>query len=164
MSDQTGDSKKPREFTGRHMAIIMFAFFGVVFSVNGYMAWVAVDSWTGLTARNGYVASQNFNAGLAVRRKQDSLGFQSILRYSDKVMTFTFQDRSGQPLEGFEITLKVGRPTNEREDRQYLMKEGEPGTYRQKLQLAPGQWNADVIANDKTGRRWKRLVRINVKE
>ena len=163
MSNQAGDTKKPGEFTGRHMALIMVAFFGVVISVNGYMAWVAVDSWTGLMARNGYVASQDFNADLAVRRKQDSLGFQSILRYRDKAVTFTFQDRSGQPLEGYEITLKVGRPTNEREDRQFLMTESEPGTYRQKLNLAPGQWNADIIAMDKTGRSWKRLVRLNVK-
>ena len=164
MSDQAGDAKKTGEFTGRHMALIMVAFFGVVISVNGYMAWVAVDSWTGLMARNGYVASQDFNAGLAVRREQDSLGFQSILRYRDKTMIFTFQDRSGQPLEGFEITLKVGRPTHEREDRQFLMKEGQPGTYRQNLNLAPGQWNVDVIAIDKSGRRWKRLVRLNVKK
>ncbi len=162
MNDQVDDTKKTGQFTGRHMALIMVAFFGVVASVNGYMAWVAVDSWTGLMARNGYVASQDFNADLAVRRKQDSLGFQSILRYRDKTMTFSFQDRSGQPLEGYKITLKVGRPTNEREDRQFLMKEGEPGIYRQNLNLELGQWNADIIANNKTGRSWKRLVRLNV--
>ncbi len=164
MSDQTGEAKKPREFTGRHMAIIMVAFFGVVVSVNGYMAWVAVSSWTGLMARNGYVASQDFNATLAVRRKQASLGYQSILRYGDKAMIFSFRDRSGQPLKGYRITLKVGRPTNEREDRQFLMTEGEPGIYRQELLLTPGQWNADVIANDQTGQTWKRLVRLYVKE
>jgi len=164
MSNQADNLEKTGQFTGWHMATIMVAFFGVVVSVNGYMAWVAVDSWTGLMARNGYVASQDFNAGLAERRKQDSLGFQSILRYRDKTMVFTFQDRAGQPLEGFDITLKVGRPTNEREDRQFLMKEVEPGTYQKKLQLAPGQWNADVIAINKTGGRWKRLVRLNVKE
>ncbi len=164
MSDQTGEAKKQREFTGRHMAIIMLTFFGVVVSVNGYMAWVAVSSWTGLMARNGYVASQNFNANLEVRRKQDSLGYQSILRYGDEAMTFTFRDRSGQPLTGFEVTLKVGRPTNEREDRQFVMTQGEPGIYRQKLLLAPGQWNADVIASDKTGQAWKRLVRLYVKK
>jgi len=164
MNDQIKTVKNSREFTGRHMAVIMAAFFGVVVSVNGYMAWVAVDSWTGLMARNGYVASQDFNAGLEVRRKQDRLGFQSNLRYGNEAMTFTFRDRSGQPLTGFEITLKVGRPTNEREDRRFVMTEGEPGNYRQKLQLAPGQWNVDVITSDKTGRRWKRLVRLYVKE
>jgi nitrogen fixation protein FixH len=163
MNDQMEGAKKQREFTGRHMAIIMVAFFGVVVSVNGYMAWVAVDSWTGLMARNGYVASQDFNAGLAVRRKQDSLGYQSLLRYADDAMVFTFRDRSGQPLAGYKITLKLARPTNEREDRQFVMTEGMPGIYRQKLQLAPGQWNADVIASDQTGRRWKRLVRLYVK-
>ena len=164
MSDQTEGAKNLRKFTGRHMAIIMLAFFGVVVAVNGYMAWVAIKSWTGLMARNGYVASQDFNASLAVRKKQDSLGYQSVLRYGDGAMTFTFRDRSGQPLEGFAITLKVGRPTNEREDSRFVMREEKPGTYRQKLQLAPGQWNVDVVANDKTGRRWKRLVRLNVKQ
>jgi len=164
MNDQIKAAKNPREFTGRHMAIIMVAFFGVVVSVNGYMAWVAVSSWTGLMARNGYVASQDFNATLEVRRKQDRLGYQSILRYGDEAMMFTFRDRSGQPLKGFEVTLKVGRPTNEREDRQFVMTEGDPGIYQQKLHLGPGQWNADVIASDKTGQAWKRLVRLYVKK
>jgi len=164
MSDQTGNTKKSGEFTGWHMAMIMMAFFGVIIAVNGYMAYMAVDSWTGLMARNGYVASQDFNATLEVRRNQDRLGYQTTLRYNDETVSFSFRDRSGQPLVGYDIILKLGRPAYESEDRQYVMTETVPGIYRQKVKLAPGQWNADVIANDKSGRTWKRLVRLNVKK
>ncbi|TGV41583.1 cytochrome oxidase, partial [bacterium M00.F.Ca.ET.168.01.1.1] len=42
------DTQKPREFTGRHMLVIILAFFGVVIAVNLTMATLASTSWTGL--------------------------------------------------------------------------------------------------------------------
>lgn len=164
MHNQTEAGEHSGRFTGRHMAIIMVAFFGVIVSVNGYMAYVAVTSWTGIMARNGYVASQDFNAQLAIRRQQDELGFQSHLSYGGGAMAFSLRDKSGQPLEGFDVSLLVGRPIHELQDSKHILKEGKPGTYHQKLHLAPGQWNVDVIANDKAGRRYHRLVRLYVKK
>lgn len=162
MSNQTVVTEKSGKFTGWHMAIIMVAFFAVIVAVNGYMAYVAVNSWTGLTARNGYVASQDFNANLAVQRKQDALGYQSLLRYSDGAMVFSLRDRSGEALAGFDVSVKVGRPTHEGEDREIILEETSPGIYRQELKLAPGQWNVDVVANDNAGHPYKRLIRVYV--
>ncbi len=164
MENHSHITEKSGRFTGRHMAVIMVAFFGVVIAVNGIMAYVAVNSWTGLMARNGYVASQDFNALKAEQRRQDNLGFQSVLRYIGKTMEFTLQDSSKMPLKGFEITLNVGRPTHENDDRSFILKEQEPGIYREKLQLAPGQWNAEITAVDKAGRRYQRLVRLYVEK
>ena len=163
MTNQTDETRKTRVFTGWHMVMIIVAFFGVVIAVNGYMAYVAVASWTGLTARNGYVASQEFNTRLAVRRQQDGQGFKSVLRYQDEAMNFSFRDSSGQPLRGFEVSLKVGRPTHEGEDRQIVLKEAKPGIYRQKLKLAAGQWNVDVFAKDRSDRHYHRKVLLYVK-
>ena len=55
---------KQGEFTGRHMAIIMVAFFGVIIAVNLTMATLASRSWTGLVVKNSYVESQKFNSVL----------------------------------------------------------------------------------------------------
>lgn len=164
MNNQAREVETPGKFTGWHMAMIMVAFFGVIITVNGYMAYVATTSWTGIMARNGYVASQDFNATLARQRQQDSLGFQSLLRYDNEMMTFSFNDSASQPLVGFDITLKVGRPVHENDDRQIVLEEGAPGVYHQKLKLAPGQWNVDVIANDNADRRYHRRLRLYVKK
>ena len=52
---------RPREFTGKHMLVIMFAFFGVIIAVNLTMATFAHTSWSGLVVQNSYVAGQHFN-------------------------------------------------------------------------------------------------------
>ncbi|MGE0776676.1 MAG: FixH family protein, partial [Sphingomonadaceae bacterium] len=54
-----------RSFTGRHMAIILIAFFGVVIAVNFYMARMAIGTFGGTVVDNSYVASQRFNGWLA---------------------------------------------------------------------------------------------------
>jgi len=154
--------QKPREFTGRHMAMIMIAFFGVIITVNGFMAYKATTSWTGLVAKNGYVASQDFNALLAVRKQQEKLGYKSVLAYVDEKIVFSFYDKAGKSLEGFDIKLMIGRPVNEKEDHELVLVEGRQGIYSQKLKLAPGQWNVDVIARDKADERYHRKVRLNI--
>ena len=63
-------SKPVREFTGRHMLLIMLAFFGVIISVNIVIAVIANKSWTGLIVKNSYVASQEFNAKISDANKQ----------------------------------------------------------------------------------------------
>ncbi|ESY87148.1 FixH family protein, partial [Mesorhizobium sp. LNHC229A00] len=68
-------TRKPREFTGRHMLAIIPAFFGVVIAVNLTMATLANTSWTGLVVENTYVASQQFNRKAEEGRAQAALGW-----------------------------------------------------------------------------------------
>ena len=51
-------------FTGRHITIIMVAFFAVVIAVNLLMARYATSTFGGVVVENSYVASQNFNKWL----------------------------------------------------------------------------------------------------
>ena len=64
-----------RPFTGRHMAMIMIAFFGVVVGVNFTMARLAIGSFGGTVVDNSYVASQKYNDWLAKARQQAALGW-----------------------------------------------------------------------------------------
>ena len=64
-----------RSFTGRHMAMIMVAFFGVVIAVNITMATLARQTFGGTVVDNSYVASQQYNGWLAAARAQDALGW-----------------------------------------------------------------------------------------
>ena len=53
-----------RKFTGWHMTGILVAFFGVVVSVNVFMARAAISTFGGTVVDNSYVASQKFNGWL----------------------------------------------------------------------------------------------------
>jgi len=64
-------------FTGRHMTMIMVAFFGVVVAVNLTMATLASRSFGGTVVDNSYVASQQYNEWLAKAREQDRLGWNT---------------------------------------------------------------------------------------
>ena len=55
-----------REFTGRDMAKILVAGFGLVVAVNFGMATIAARSFSGTVVDNSYIASQKFNGWLAM--------------------------------------------------------------------------------------------------
>ena len=51
-------------FTGRHITMILVAFFGVVIAVNLVMAHYASSTFGGVVVENSYVASQEYNQWL----------------------------------------------------------------------------------------------------
>src|SRR3546814_4880371 len=69
------DKRERRPFTGRHAAMILIAFFGVVISVNIVMASFALSTFGGTVVDNSYVASQHYNEWLARADAQDRLGW-----------------------------------------------------------------------------------------
>lgn len=164
MTEQTTETDSTWKFTGKHMLAIMLVFFGVIISVNGYMAYVAMTSWTGLLARNGYVASQDFNGVLAEQKRQDKMGYKSELRFGPQGMKLVMRDRDDKPLTGLKVELIVGRPAHENDDQKLTLLEGEPGVYGKPLLLAAGQWNVDVIAIDTSNRRYHRPVLLYVEK
>lgn len=148
------------EFTGRHMLLIMVAFFGVVIGVNVLMAVVANRSWTGLVVKNSYVASQNFNKELDAARRLAALGWTSQLELDAGHAMARLGDRNG-PLTGLSVTLKLARPTNENEDRVVILDEAAAGDYRAPIALDPGVWSALLTAtadNGETIRQYRRIV------
>lgn len=85
-----------RRFTGRHMTMILVAFFGVVMTVNFTMAYVAVSGFGGTVVDNSYVASQNYNRWLAEGRAQAALGWQvSAARDGEGRVLLDVRDAAG---------------------------------------------------------------------
>ncbi|ORE95545.1 nitrogen fixation protein FixH [Stappia sp. 22II-S9-Z10] len=89
--------KAAREFTGRHMLLIMVAFFGVVITVNITMAVYANRTFNGLVAKNGYVASIDYAAQGRARDQAAALGWHIAIA-----------DRAGHV--GVDLTGENGAP------------------------------------------------------
>ena len=68
-----------RQFTGRHMAVILIVFFGIVFAVNFLMARLATSTFGGIVVENTYVASQEFNGWLDQAEQQRALGWTATV-------------------------------------------------------------------------------------
>ncbi|MEM1378594.1 MAG: FixH family protein [Pseudomonadota bacterium] len=156
-------ARQPRKFTGTHMLLIMCSFFGVIISVNMFMAYNATQSWTGLVVKNSYVASQNFNEVTATKKAQLAMGWKAIPTYEDGVFTIEAQDKSKAALSNAIVTAMVGRPAFEDLDHIVHLTETAPGVYVGQTDLASGVWHADVTITGAAGEIWTRKLRFNAR-
>ena len=153
----------PKPFTGWHFLAIILAFFGVVISVNLFMAWNATSSWTGLVVKNSYVASQHFNEVTAEKRAQMAMGWKAVPSYHDGMLTLTVEDARQAPIDDAIITAKLGRPSFEAQDHMVQFAQTAPGQYAGQTELGSGIWNADVTVTGAGGDVWTRTLRFTVK-
>ncbi len=148
-------------FTGYHMAICMVLFFSVIIAVNLTMAVIASKSWTGLVVKNSYVASQEFNEKLAVAEHQHALGWRSTLKYQSGTLAFSIRDEVGNPILADTVTIKIGRPAFEQEDKTLSLTSDQIGTFSIGHHLEPGDWSLQIDAFA-GGKNYRRDARIDV--
>lgn len=134
------------EFTGRHMFVLIFSFFAVVFAVNIGMAVVSATSWTGLVVANSYVASQEFEDKRLAHEAQDAAGWESVFTHADGVATLRVVDAAGRPVDLGTVTLFINRPVGGHDDQTLTLERGAGGTYGAPLALGPGVWEAHLAA------------------
>jgi nitrogen fixation protein FixH len=152
-----------RPFTGRRMLALMLSFFAVILSANMTMVYFANHSWTRLVVKNSYVASQEFNATTEKREKAAANVHVAVIYDAGKLF-ITLRDNHGNAVAGQDVLLKLGRPSNEGEDKSiYLTSEGN-GVFAADVAIAKGQWAGTVSAQMLGRPEWQRAIRIVVKE
>ncbi len=135
----TGPRRAPRPFTGRHMLIVMVAFFGTVIAVNFTMAWYASSTFGGTVVDNSYVASQQFNGWLKAARAQDKLGWTTSLSLDPSrriVLAATDSRGSG----GFTAAGAAHHPLGRTPDVALAFAPGVDGRLQSTTALPPGRW------------------------
>ena len=142
---------QPGRFTGRHMFLVMLAFFGVIIIVNLTMAAVASRSWTGLVVKNSYVASQAFNRELEQAKLQAARGWSGDISYRDGVLVLSLADRDGNPVILDTSVVEVGRPAYEQADHRVVMVHQGNGIYHAEDNLQPGIWQVSVRGTSSQG-------------
>jgi len=164
----SNNTTKTGEFTGRHMLMIMVAFFGVIIAVNLTMATLANTSWTGLVVKNGYVASQHFNAELSKSRAQAALNWKGTFSQSKTGIQFELRKPDGQFVDAQKITLILRRPTNELHDKRIVLDAMGQGIYGGRIIPKLGAWTAEINATvaEKDGKpmQWRMIYNILVKK
>ncbi|MFB9949168.1 FixH family protein [Rhizobium puerariae] len=133
-------------FTGWHMVGVMVMFFGTIISVNFYMAYNAVTSWSGLVAENTYVASQQFNGKAEEARALAATGVTGKLAINGSDVRYeVFHPKDG-PVAADSLVLRFKRPVGEHQDFELDLAPGAKGVFTATHQVLPGHWIVEASA------------------
>jgi nitrogen fixation protein FixH len=155
---------KPGVFTGWHMLGIMLAFFGTIITVNMLMAYYASSSWSGILAKNTYVASQDFNLKATQAKLWAQEGFKGELRHTDETITYHLEGPA-ETIGGLsKITAIFHRPVGEQQDFTMMLDKDSSGDFVALHRLDPGQWIVDLAAIEDGRTIYHQAVRIVVLE
>lgn len=150
------------KFSGKHLVAIMVAFFGVIISVNVYMAVMANTSWSGLVVKNSYVAGLSFTEKTEEARAQDALGWKAALEITDGELRYGLSDKDGKAvtLSGGQVTF--WRPTSDREDAtiDLTIRDGEAVT---PVALGDGAWIVAIAVEAGLDHLYRDTRRIRIR-
>jgi nitrogen fixation protein FixH len=136
-----------KEFTGRHMLIIMLLFFGTIIAVNVTMATLANTSWSGLVVKNSYVASQQFNEKVLAARAQKALGWTPIVAFKAGLISFQMNGKSGEPIPLERVNVVLRHPVGEKADRRLSLQRQPDGSFASDELVLDGAWIVETTAS-----------------
>ena len=139
-------------FTGRHMAMIIVAFFAVVIAVNLLMARYATSTFGGVVVQNSYVASQNFNKWLDEAAREKAMGWNAeAKRQADGRLVISL---TGAPAEGVALSADARHPLGRMPDQGLRFERQADGRFVSDQALPAGRWRLRIEANV-GAQRWR---------
>ena len=129
-----------REFTGKHMLMVMGGAFAVIISVNLVMAVFAIGSFPGTIVKNSYVASQDYNKHLQAAKDRAALEWRTEIALDAEGLKLSVFDRSGRTVDDLVVHGRIGRPASALEDRDVELPALGSGIYAVPLTLERGRW------------------------
>lgn len=139
-------------FTGKHITVIIVAFFAVVVGVNVIMARAAIRTFGGVVVDNSYVASQNYNKWLDEAARQMALGWSAKpARGDDGRVVVTM---IGAPASGLTLRAEARHPLGRLPDQALTFQRKADGSFRSNEPLADGRWKLRIDA-EAQGQRWR---------
>lgn len=139
-----------REFTGKHMAGVMVAGFGIVVAVNFYMASLATNGFGGVVVENSYVASQKYNGWLAEAERQEATGWQlDASRTADGLVVVETQNAPDTAT----LTAIARHPLGHKTTRTLAFTRHEDGRFVANQPLDAGRWTLRMTLSDGNRKR-----------
>ncbi|WP_370869039.1 FixH family protein [Ectorhizobium quercum] len=130
------------------MIMVIGTFFGVIITVNMFMAWQAARTWSGLVVPNTYVASQEFNSKVAAQRQMAASGIAGKLSVEGGIVTYAISHPETGPVDVEKVVINFLRPVGTDQDFTVELNRTAAGIYTAVHDVRPGQWIAEVKASD----------------
>ncbi len=142
MRTDTHPTSSNWEIRGKHVAVFFLLFFGTVFTVNFTMAGLANQSWTGLIAKNGYVASRDLAVAHRKRRLALAVGWTMDIALDDGTVVLDIEGINNAA-DDLTVSVVAERPLNEEEDMPLSMVRGGGmfGARSHRFRTAGGRWS-----------------------
>lgn len=121
----------------------------VVVVVNGFMAFYAISTFTGLTTGQAYDRGRAYNNILAEAARQDALGWTARVRLEDGRIALSVTDRAGAAVPGV-VEAYLQRPI---EGTRVELGTSTPHAGFAAPELAAGQWEFRGSLVDGNGQR-----------
>ncbi len=147
----------PMKIKGKHVLLMLLAFFGIVIAVNVTFVIVALDTWTGLTSQKSYQEGLTYNAAIRDAEAQRARGWQVEIAFKRDqtppgIITMSvsarLSDNAGKALMPASITLAFRHPINENYDQLVTLSETSDGNYVGQATLpAAGNWDTRLTAH-----------------
>jgi nitrogen fixation protein FixH len=144
----------PRGFVlkGWHVLAAFILFFGVDIAVNTVFMMSAYKTFPGETSLTPYEDGVAYNATLRQRRAQATLGWKLAAGVQGAgLVRVDASDRSGAPIHGLAVSVRLERPATESGERDLQLRESAPGVYTAGANGLVGAWDLDVTARDAAG-------------
>jgi nitrogen fixation protein FixH len=149
-----------RELTGRHVFLITAGAFAIIIGVNLILAWQAVATFPGIEVRNGYVASQRFEAD---RRAQEALGWTAETHVDGGILSVAFTGADGRPAKVARVEGLLGRATTTVDDQTPGFVAVGAGAFEAPVEVARGQWVLHLSALAEDGTAFRQRVSLSVR-
>ncbi len=145
----------------RWFPVGLFVTMALVFAVNGYLVWTAVDTFPGVAGMDGFDLSNGYDRVLRAEQAQAALGWQvdaAVDAGRHPVLRVT--DRAGAPLPGAAIDAQAERPLGPPNTTALSFHDLGNGRLMADMTLFSGQWDVmlTVRANGKVFSTTRRLV------
>lgn len=155
----TGDQNQPVQngfrLTGRMVLLILLGFFAVVVSVNLFMAYVAVNTFSGLQDQRPYETGLKFNRTIKNAQIQQEQHWQVSSHYERStdgqvVLALTMRDGQGRPVEDVTPKVTLVSPVNAARDVTFQLVSKGNGDMVGTAKADAGQWDLVIeITKDK---------------
>lgn len=134
-----------KKLKGWHVLLIMLAFFGVMFAVNGVFLYHAITSFPGEDVKKSYVQGLNYNQTLDQRAAQAALGWTAETGLDGSNLIFRLRDRQGKALSNYPVIGELRRLATRNEDIALIFEARLNGEYSVDVAaLKAGQWEARI--------------------
>lgn len=148
------EATSEKQLTGRHVLLMLLAFFGVMFVVNIIFAYLAVTSFTGEDVPKSYQQGVEYNKTIQARQAQQTLNwavYANSYKADDQDTTIVVKilDETSQPVPDLSVTGIMRHPTDKAFDRNVELQSYEDGLYRANIDLTDGTWTLVATAKVK---------------
>ncbi len=154
-----------RPLTGWGALWIAIACFGVVFAVNGWMAYCAISTFRGDADPSPYEHGLAYENDILAAKAQAALAWNVSEHFArdgegEATIEVRMLDAAGVPVTGLAVKTSFDSPADVKLDQALVLTETAPGVYSGRLREARGQWDVDLEASRDGARVFKSINRV----